>query len=48
KDNAKAEVQEVPYETTLGKEEHGVYRVEHIHLKYKKDNQEKTLCLKLV
>ena len=48
KDNAKAEVQEVPYETTLGKEEHGVYRVEHIHLKYKKDNQEKTLCLRLV
>jgi len=48
KDNAKAEVREVLYETTLGKEEHGVYRVEHIHLKYKKDNQEKTLCLRLV
>jgi hypothetical protein len=48
KDNAKAEVQEVLYETTLGKEEHGVYRVKHIHLRYKKNNQEKTLCLRLV
>jgi hypothetical protein len=26
----------------------GVYRIEHIHLKYKKDKQEKTLCLRLV
>lgn len=25
-----------------------MYRVEHIHLKYKNDKQEKTLCLRLV
>ena len=48
KDNAKAEVQEVLHETTLGKEEHGVYRVEHIHLKYTKEKRERTLCLRLV
>ncbi len=48
KDNAKAEVQEVLFDKPLDKDEHGVYRVEHIHLKYKKDKQEKTLCLRLV
>lgn len=48
KDNAKAEVQDVLFEKTLGKDEHGVYRIEHIHLKYKKGKQEKTLCLRLV
>jgi len=48
KDNAKAELQEVLFEKTLGKDEYGVYRVEHIHLKYKKDKQDKTLCLRLV
>lgn len=48
KDNAKAEVQEVLFEKKLGKEEYGVYQIEHIHLKYKKDKQEKTLCLRLV
>jgi hypothetical protein len=48
KDNAKAEVQETLYEKLLGKDEHGVYRIEHIHLKYKKEKQEKTLCLRLV
>ena len=48
KDNAKAEVQEVLFEKPLGKDEHGVYRIEHIHLKYKKEKQEKTLCLRLV
>jgi len=48
KDNAKAELQKVLFDETLGKDEYGVYRVEHIHLKYKKDKQEKTLCLRLV
>lgn len=48
KDNAKAEVQEVLFEKPLEKEEYGVYRVEHIHLKYKKDKQGKSLCLRLV
>ena len=42
KDNAKAEVQETLFEKPLGKDEHAVYRVDHIHLKYK------TLCLRLV
>lgn len=48
KDNARAEVQEVLFEKMLDKDESGVYRIEHIHLKYKKDKQEKTLCLRLV
>jgi IS4 transposase len=48
KDNAKAELQEVLFDEPLGKDGYGVYRVEHIHLKYKKDKQEKTLCLRLV
>lgn len=48
KDNAKAEVQEVLFEKLLEKDEYGVYRIEHIHLKYKKEKQEKTLCLRLV
>jgi hypothetical protein len=48
KDNAKAEVQETLFEKPLGKDEHGVYRIDHIHLKYKKEKQKKTLCLRLV
>ena len=48
KDNAKAEVQEVLFDKKLNIEESGVFRIEHIHLKYKKDKQEKTLCLRLV
>jgi len=48
KDNAKSEVQEVLFEKSLGKKEYGVYRIEHIHLKYKKEKQEKVLCLRLV
>lgn len=35
KDNAKYEVQEVLFEKELGKGEHGVYKVEHIHIAYK-------------
>jgi hypothetical protein len=48
KDNAKAEVQEVLFEKLLEKDEYGVHRIEHIHLNYKKEKQEKTLCLRLV
>jgi len=48
KDNAKALLQEVLFEKAMGKDEFGVYKVEHIHLQYKKDKQEKTLCLRLV
>jgi hypothetical protein len=48
KDNAKAEVQETLYEKSLGKDEHGVYRIDRIHLRYKQDKQEKILCLRLV
>jgi hypothetical protein len=48
KDNAKSEVQEVLFEKLLGKNEYGVYRIEHVHLKYKKEKQEKILCLRLV
>lgn len=54
KDNAKAQLQNVLFEKKLQKGEFGVYKVEHIHLNYKKDKkdkkdkQEKTLCLRLV
>ena len=48
KDNAKAEVQDVIFDKPLKKDEYGVYRVEHIHLKYKKEKKEKILCLRLV
>lgn len=46
KDNAKAEVQKVLFEKPPGKCEYGVWKIEHIHLKYKVEKQEKTLCLK--
>ena len=48
KDNAKAELQEVLFDTPIDKDESGVYKIEHIHLKHKKDKQDKTLCLRLV
>jgi len=48
KDNAKAELQEVLFDEPLKKGGYGVYKVEHIHLKYKKDKKDKTLCLRLV
>ena len=51
KDNAKALLQEMLFQKQLGKDEIGVYQVEHIHLHYKKDNKDKneyTLCLRLV
>lgn len=48
KENAKAILQEVLFEKTLGKNEFGVYKEEHIHLHYMKDKKEQTLCLRLV
>ena len=48
KDNAKTEVQEVLFENNLGKGESGVWKIEHIHLRYKIDKQEKVVCLRLV
>ena len=48
KDNGKAEIQEILFGNPLGKDEHGVYRIEHIHLRYKKEKHEKTLCLRLI
>jgi hypothetical protein len=50
KANAKYEVQEEKpsFEKKLDKGEFGVYKVEHIHLNYKEEKEEKTLCLRLV
>lgn len=48
KDNAKAHVQSVILDKPIAKKEHGVYKVEHIHLNYKENKEEKTLCLRLV
>jgi len=48
KENAKIQLQEVLFEKKLSKEEFGVCKVEHIHLDYKKDKHQKTLCLRLV
>lgn len=48
KDNAKAILQEVLFEKALEKNGFGVYKIEHIHLQYKKDKLEETLCLRLV
>lgn len=48
KDNAKIQLQEILFEKALSKEEFGVYKIEHVHLDYKKDKQKKTLCLRLV
>lgn len=48
KDNAKVQLQEVLFEKTLSREEFGVYRVEHIHLDYKREKKSETFCLRLV
>ena len=48
KDNATDWLQEVLFEKELKKEESGVYKVEHIHLHYKRDKIPETLCLRLV
>jgi arylsulfatase A-like enzyme len=39
---------EVLFEKLLEKDEYGVYRIEFIHLKYKKEKQEKAFCLRFV
>ena len=51
KENAKVSVQDVIFEKKLTEEEFGVYKVEHIHLNYKEDKEDKqpkSLCLRLV
>jgi len=48
KNNASYEVLEVLFKKTLAKNEYGVMKVEHIHMKYKQDNENKTLCLRKV
>jgi len=48
KDNAKYEVQDVMFEQTLPDGAAGVMKVEHIHLKYKQNKKQKTLCLRKV
>ena len=48
KDNAVYEVQEVLFEKTLSEKEFGVMKVEHIHMKYKENKENKTLCLRKV
>lgn len=48
KSNAKYEVQQVVFSQTLPEKQSGVLKEEHIHLKYKENKQEKTLCLRKV
>jgi len=48
KDNAKYEVVETLFETKLPEKQAGVMKVEHIHLQYKEDKNQKTLCLRKV
>jgi FOG: Transposase and inactivated derivatives len=48
KKNAVYHVQEVLFEKELADKESGVLRQEHIHLNYKKNKHEKTLCLRKV
>jgi hypothetical protein len=48
KKNTNYRVQETLFETEPRKDTFGVLKEEHIHLTYKKDKQEKTLCLRKV
>jgi len=48
KTNALYETQEVLFEKMLNDKEFGVMKVEHIHLKYKDEKTNKTLCLRKV
>jgi hypothetical protein len=48
KDNAKYEVLETFFEQELSETQAGVMKVEHIHLHYKEDKKQKTLCLRKV
>jgi len=48
KDNAKYEVVETLFEHELAEKQAGVMKIEHIHLLYKEDKKQKTLCLRKV
>jgi hypothetical protein len=48
KDNAKYEIVETLFEKELPDKQAGVMKVEHIHLQYKEDKTQKTLCLRKV
>jgi hypothetical protein len=48
KKNAKTDIQNVVFENKLAKGTHGVTKEEHIHLAYKEEKNEKTLCLRKV
>jgi IS4 transposase len=48
KDNAKYEVVETLFEKKLSEKQAGVLKIEHIHLQYKDDKKQKTLCLRKV
>lgn len=48
KKNAVYEVVEELFKQDLQKDKHGVLKEEHIHIKYKENKQEKTLCLRKV
>lgn len=48
KDNAKYEVIETLFEQELSEKQAGVMKVEHIHIQYKEDKKQKTLCLRKV
>ena len=48
KDNAVYDVMDVMFEQKLSEGETGVMKVEHIHLKYKQNRKQKTLCLRKV
>jgi hypothetical protein len=48
KDNAVYEVIETLFEKELPEKQAGVMKVEHIHLQYKDDKKQKTLCLRKV
>lgn len=48
KKNAVYQVEEVLFKADLKEKESGVLSEEHIHLSYKEDKQEKTLCLRKV
>jgi CRISPR/Cas system-associated endoribonuclease Cas2 len=48
KDNAKYEVQNTVFEQTLPEKTAGVLKEEHIHLSYKEDKKQKTLCLRKI
>jgi len=48
KDNAKYEVIETLFEQTLSDNQAGIMKEEHIHLQYKEEKKQKTLCLRKV